>query len=219
MIHLPKSYPPPESLQNEKSKANGSYLQKDVLDRLRDDFKNKCYLCEEAGITSINVEHFVPHKDDKDLIFDWDNLFFSCHHCNNSKGTIQNILDCTKDELVETKIRYQVRPFENSKILITPNVDDDITHNTVALLNKIHFGNTHLKTIAAENLTDKIVADLTDFLKIINDYFEEDDVEKDREKLKNRIISHLRASSNFTAFKRWAIRDEVVLMNEFGQYF
>lgn len=62
MIYFPKSQPAPECLEIEKSKANGDYKQPEVLERLQDDFKNKCYLCEDKDITSINVEHFKPHQ-------------------------------------------------------------------------------------------------------------------------------------------------------------
>ena len=42
MIHLPKSQTAPTSLVLKKS-----YRKKDVLDQLIEDFKNKCYICEE----------------------------------------------------------------------------------------------------------------------------------------------------------------------------
>ena len=74
MFEVDRSYPDPESLALEKTKSSGKYNKPDVLYRLRDDFHNKCYLCEQKELTSINIEHFVAHRGDVDLKFNWDNL-------------------------------------------------------------------------------------------------------------------------------------------------
>ena len=63
MVHFPKSQPPPESLATEKLKPNGKYDCNDVLIRLRNDFKEKCYICEEGDINSTNIEHFKPKNN------------------------------------------------------------------------------------------------------------------------------------------------------------
>jgi hypothetical protein len=44
MIYQPKSQPAPACLEAEKAKKNGNYNCGDVLDRLKTDFKNKCYI-------------------------------------------------------------------------------------------------------------------------------------------------------------------------------
>src|ERR1700709_1938149 len=110
MIYHEKSHPAPTCLATEKAKAYGDYKCGEVLERLRDDFKNKCYICEVKEPHSINVEHFKPHRGDKDLKFDWNNLFYCCGHCNNSKcdkAEYDEILDCTnEDDNVDTKIKY-----------------------------------------------------------------------------------------------------------------
>ena len=96
MLFFEKSQPAPACLKIEKKKANGDYKCGDVLPRLKKDFKNKCYICEQKEPTSINVEHFIPHKGDSELKFSWDNLFWSCAHCNNIKSDkYNNILNCT----------------------------------------------------------------------------------------------------------------------------
>lgn len=78
MVYLEKSQPAPDCLETEKAKAYGDYKCKNVLERIKTDFKNKCYLCEYKEPVAINVEHFRPHEGDKDLKFDWNNLFWSC---------------------------------------------------------------------------------------------------------------------------------------------
>lgn len=57
------------------------------------------YLCEQDELQSIQIEHLKPHHGGKniDLKYDWNNLFFSCSHCNSVKNRKQyesNILDC-----------------------------------------------------------------------------------------------------------------------------
>lgn len=40
------------------------------------------------------------HKGNLDLKFDWDNLFLSCKHCNNTKGDrFDNILNCMDEDV------------------------------------------------------------------------------------------------------------------------
>lgn len=108
MLFFEKSRPAPACLELEKNKRNGDYKCGDVLARLKCDFKNKCYICELKEPESINVEHFIPHKGDAELKFSWDNLFWSCSHCNNIKlDKYDNILNCTDDnDKVEEKLKY-----------------------------------------------------------------------------------------------------------------
>lgn len=75
MVYIEKSQPAPKCLDKEKNKANGDYRCASVLDRIKNDFRNKCYICEYKEPVSINIEHFRPHKGDKNLKFDWNNLF------------------------------------------------------------------------------------------------------------------------------------------------
>ncbi|MCP5046806.1 MAG: HNH endonuclease, partial [bacterium] len=85
--------------ERRKEKSRRRLQMRGVLERVKRDFKNKCYICEYKEPPSINIEHFLPHRGDKDLKFDWDNLFWSCAHCNNTKGDkFDNILNCTNPE-------------------------------------------------------------------------------------------------------------------------
>lgn len=97
MVKINRTPIPPSSLAVEKTKTNGSYRETDVIEQLAQDFHKKCYLCEIDNLESVEVEHLKPHGGNKDLKFDWNNLFFSCGHCNSVKN--QNkyhgmILDC-----------------------------------------------------------------------------------------------------------------------------
>lgn len=57
-----RSFPAPESLAIEAQKASGSYEKDDVVERLRKDFHDKCYICEINNLQDPQVEHLLPHK-------------------------------------------------------------------------------------------------------------------------------------------------------------
>ena len=46
MVKIERSFPAPESLAEESKKVNGRYDKQDVIERLKRDFHNKCYICE-----------------------------------------------------------------------------------------------------------------------------------------------------------------------------
>lgn len=104
MIKIQRSPEPPESLAKEKKKKKGSYRKQDVHDKLKENFYNKCYICESNPVMSREVEHLRPHHKAEfggeywDRKFDWKNLFLSCRHCNLLKGEQENILDCCEDD-------------------------------------------------------------------------------------------------------------------------
>ena len=112
MINFTKSQPAPTCLAVEKAK-NGDYKCGDVLTRLNDDFHRKCYICEDKDLTSINVEHLIPHRGNVDLKFDWDNLCLACYHCNNIKLAVHDdILNCVSNTIIITKsILFQTDGF------------------------------------------------------------------------------------------------------------
>ena len=46
MVKIERSFPAPSSLEAEAKKKSGSYEKSDVVERLKQDFHNKCYICE-----------------------------------------------------------------------------------------------------------------------------------------------------------------------------
>ena len=99
MVKIERTKIPPASLSEQKQKPNGSYKEPDVINQLFADFHEKCYICEQGELQSIEVEHLLPHHNGKDLErkFDWNNLFLSCSHCNSVKNRQEyerNIIDC-----------------------------------------------------------------------------------------------------------------------------
>lgn len=219
MIYFQKSQPAPTCLEDEKKKASGDYKCGDVLDRLHKDFHNKCYICEKKAPLSINVEHFISHQGDKELMFDWNNLFFACSHCNNSKlAGYDDILNCTTDTEIETKIDFLLNPYPKEIPILTSLSEDETTRNTVELLNKVYVGHTVLKKLESANLRDELLKEIRAFQNLLFDYIEIEE-EEYKDKIKSKIISHLKPSSSFTAFKRRIIRNNSFFKQIFESYF
>lgn len=221
MIYLPKSQPAPLCLSTEKAKASGTYNCKEVLEKLKDDFKNKCYICENKEPHSINTEHFKPHKGNIDLKFNWNNLFYCCGHCNNNKlarKEFDDILNCTIEKDVDVKIKYYINPFPKEKAIITAIENSSTVNNTVVLLNEVYNGTTELKRIESANIRSKLLSEIRKFQDLLFEYYDDSYNLKEREDIKKQIIRHLRPTSNFTAFKKWIIRDNESLNGEFNGY-
>lgn len=220
MINILRSMPPPPCLEKEKKKANGDYKCGDVLERIKNDFKNKCYICEYKAPPSINVEHFISHKGDKDLKFDWNNLFWACVHCNNTKGhRFDNILNCTNPEHdVENWIKYEMI-LPQKKVKITALKNNELVDNTAQLLLEVYYGTTPLKRLESSNIRETLFDEIEDFQIALGRY-DAKDVEDDEKQISlKKIKDHLSKSSHFTAFKRWIIKNNPSLMRKFRQYF
>ncbi len=221
MVHFKKSEPEPPCLLAEKEKLNGDYKCDNVLERIKNDFKNKCYICEYKEPETINVEHFIPHLGNKDLKFDWKNLFWSCGHCNNTKlGNYDNILNCTvESDNVDTDIKYIFKPFPFETVEIETIANNEKTRTTKDLLIAVYNGTTKLKKIEAANLKDKLLDEIRDFQQDLIDYFQDTNTDDDKQYFLIKIRGHLNRASNFTAFKRWIVRDNDRLRDEFEEYF
>lgn len=209
MINVEKTLPGPECLEVEKKKKSGDYKCGNVLPLLKEDFCNKCYICEEKEPSTINVEHFEPHGGDKGKKFAWENLFYSCGHCNGAKGVKYNtnennrLLDCTNPEHdIENLIKFELKSSGlEYTVVITPMDDASMVENTVKLLRDVYIGNTKTKEIEAGNIREKLSNEIIEFKKQILGYRQSADDGKKRV-FKKRIDGHLSKHSAFTAFKR-----------------
>ena len=221
MVYFEKTQPAPPCLETEKAKAAGDYKCGNVLDNIKSDFKNKCYICEYKEPVTINVEHFRPHKDDKDLKFSWNNLFWSCGHCNNIKSDrFTDLIDCTDlAEDIENRVKVYIKPFPKEKVIIEALDHNPSTETTVNLLNAVYNGTTKLKTIEASNLRSSILSEIKDFQRYLFLYFEDGFADEDKILFLANIKKHLSRSSNFTAFKRSIVRENEVMKDEFEKYF
>lgn len=233
MIYFEKTYPEPNSLSIENIKGlSGDYKKPDVTAQIKKDFHDKCYICESKYVTAINVEHFEPHEK-KDMIkrFNWSNLFWSCAHCNGIKSNkYKNLLNCTvKDDKVDENIKYDVNFKAKSpkdKLIIKAIKTDISTLNTVELLQLVYNGHcdnprtndvSDLRQHQAGAIRQKLFNELSNFSTHIDQYYYTNDPDEKEERL-IAIKTGLSNRSKFTAFKRYFIRKDAVLFNEFKEY-
>ena len=208
MVYFEKSSPSP--------KITSTYNTNEVVDRLKQDFCGKCYICENSQLTSINVEHFVAHRGDKSLKLDWQNLFFACTHCNNLKSDkFNNLLNCTllKDE-VDKAIRYYCDPMPKEHAVFEEQKSSIKTQETIRLL-KLCFNGDHTmqKKIESANLRNLLLKEVRIFQELL---LAQDNGGDDSVLAKIQI--HLNKTSAFTAFKRWIIWDDHYWSDKYGQY-
>lgn len=207
-----------KSLQIEKSR-NGTYNTPEVNVALREMFHGKCYICENKAATSYQIEHLYPHRGDKMRKYDWNNLFLSCAHCNNTKlGRYEPILDCTKDN-VEEYIAFRKTGYfgTEEKLSFEILIPGEKAENTRRLLWEVYYGSTPQKKMEAGILRRILRKELAAFKEFVREYQEAEGEEK--EDLKCLLRRQLGDSSPFAAFKRWLIRDNAGMYPELLQYF
>lgn len=222
MVYFEKSQPAPDCLAIEKSKKSGTYRCENVYERLQIDFKNKCYLCEQKAPTSINIEHFVPHRGNQDLMFEWENLFFSCNHCNMTKlANAENdfLLDCTKEHRVDQIVEHHFEAFPKERVWFITASETNINSNTSSLLQSIFDGSSTLKKLESANLRALLRKEIVKFGWLLEKFNEEGLHSDEKDKLERKIIKHLQNDSAFTAFKRQIIRENPKLNQVFVSAF
>ena len=224
MVYFQRSFPEPTCLEEEPPKPNGNYRCNAVITQLGNDFKNKCYLYEQQGPTSINIEHFREHRNNAILKLAWRNLFFACTHCNITKEAVasgKGLLDCTNaNHVVDACISYRMETFPNVEAHIKIEMPRARAANSAILMHAIYNGHTtENKMLEATNRSGLLMGELTSFRRHLSKY---ESLSSDNpKKLRSRksIIAHLQNDSAFTAFKRWIIRDNDTLWDEFGGEF
>lgn len=208
-----------ESLELQKTKGkNGTYNTPEVNAALQEIFHGKCYICERNKLEAIEIEHLIPHRENLDLKYDWNNLFLACRHCNNTKSSKYDpILDCTKVD-VDKKIAFRKNGyFGTVETFVFDALDQEQeTINTKLLLEAVFYGTTPQKEIEARILRKSLREELSKFKMHVREYKDAEDWEK--EDLKCLIKKDLSEDSAFTAFKRWLIRDNKGLFPELSTY-
>jgi hypothetical protein len=242
MIHIKRYHEAPECLDKKQNYKCG-----EVVDLLEEEFMGKCYLCETDQF-SVNVEHFIPHKRNKKLKFDWNNLFYACEHCNNLKGETQ-ILDCTNPAHdVENRIYYNAAYFPWHRVHIEAadypehqkeapeealfgdeavrQADEayeealqNLTGNTVELLNRIYNGSSVIKTKGAAKLKQYLIQEMIRFQDLLLKYERNKYNPHYQEQTEAEIAAELDRGSKLTAFKRQIIKDYPALREKFEKYF
>lgn len=204
MVKTERTPIPPASLAIEKAKASGKYNLDDVVTQLHTDFHGKCYLCEQDELQSVEVEHLIPHHGDVDLKFDWNNLFYSCSHCNSVKNRRQyerDILDCCVND-PETMIHQTLN---GDRVEVAPLNQTVAAQNTAALVQDcFELRNHKIRSIESQNKVRALKGTMNLLCKHL------DKLESGSSK---RSISVLRGMLNrkykFAGFTRTYVRDHL----------
>lgn len=215
MVKIKRTPTPPASLAIEKMKANGSCTEQDVVDQLELDFYEKCYLCEQNELQSIEVEHLLPHHNGKyiDRKFDWNNLFFSCAHCNSVKKRAEyenNVIDCCKTD-PETLIHQELCA---GKVCVNALADTVEAKTTASLIQDcFQLTNRPIREKESQVKVRALQATMNDLYK-----------ELDKYKLKNSkksfyaIRGMLSREYKFAGFTRTYVRDHIDKYPDFEPY-
>ena len=216
MVKIERSYPEPPSLKQERKKASGSYAKEDVVQQLRLDFHNKCYICELKDLQDPQVEHLLPHKGkDKERKFDWDNLFWACPHCNGVKNQSkyeEKILDCCK---VDPEQRIYFRYVDKNVIIEARRREDEMAVMTAELVQEVfNIRNTGMRVIKSNYRMKELAREMNLLYRNLSQYKEK----PDSRIVCRKIQALLKRDSAFAAFKRCYIREHHTEFPQWNNY-
>ena len=203
MVKIDRTPTPPESLAREKAKENGNYNCDDVIMQLAADFHKKCYLCEIDKLQSVEVEHLRAHHGgkDKERKFDWNNLFYSCRHCNNVKNKREYdelILDCCRED--PEKVLDQ--KFIEGHVVVDATDDSDSAKLTAKLLKEcFEQTNTGIRVLECETRVTALKETMNLLYKTLEKYGK-----KPSERTKHALEGMLSRSYRFSGFTRTYVR-------------
>ena len=210
MVKCDRSCPPPPSLSKRQS-----YNEEDVIKALKAVFHDKCYICELKKLQDGIVEHRIPHKGDDALKYDWDNLFWACHHCNtwkNQQDFEYNVIDCCKED-PERHLKLIYDP-QSSMIVVKPKDDELPSVKTADLLkNVFNTANTGIRTNGRSQRMMALKEEWDIFMQLLEKYRY-----KKTGYSRKQIISRLRRESAFAAVKREYIREHCKEYQEFQEF-
>lgn len=186
MIKIDRNPIAPRSLAVEKQKANGVYNKADVIQQLKEDSNDKCYICELRGLSDPEVEHLKPHHGRKiaERVFDWNNLFYACPHCNNLKKEAKyddKIIDCCVDD--PEKMLDQ--NYEKGHVIVHNIVDEESAIMTAELIqNCFEKRNTGIREAACQYRIDCLAESMNVLYKTLDNHKKHPEKERYSKKFK-----------------------------------
>ena len=214
MVKVERSSIAPASLEKEKLNKSNKYGEKDVIHQLKKDFNGKCYLCEIDKLQSAEVEHLKPHHGtDRDLMFDWNNLFYCCSHCNsmkNKKEYEENIIDCCKTE----PEKYISQNYKEGHVSVKPLNDTKEAEVTAKLIEEcFEKRNTGIREIECDTRVEALQETMNTLHKTLQKY---------KENPNKRYMGALRGMLNrgykFAGFTRTYVREHIEDYPELEEY-
>lgn len=207
MVKIDRNPVPPQSLAIEKQKTYGSYNEPDVVAQLKKDSGDKCYICELKGLSDPEVEHLKPHynRSRKDRVFDWNNLFYVCPHCNKIKKAKQydeKILDCCVCDpemlldhiLIDGHVKVHSREEEETAVMTAELIQ-----------NCFEKQNTGIRVAACQHRINELATAMNVLYKTLKKHKENPDSERYRISLGEMLDR----KSRFAAFKRRYVREHL----------
>lgn len=217
MVKIERSFSAPASLAAESEKVSGSYSKPDVIRQLKADFHNKCYICEMKDLQDPEVEHLLPHKNGKypERKFDWNNLFWSCGHCNSVKNQEKydtGILDCCKKD-PEKAIFF--RMYEGNICVTAMDSADKRAVLTADLIQEVfNIKNTGMRVCKSALRLQKLNMEMN----ILYDNLEEMRRNPESKVVRRKLRALLRRESEFAAFKRNYVRENQDRFPQLAEY-
>lgn len=216
MVKIDRSQTPPPSLEVEKRKACGKYNCRDVVEQLDHDFHGKCYICEVKPVQDPVVEHLMPHKNGKhpQRKFDWDNLFFSCGHCNSVKNQGRydsGIIDCCSSD-PEQRIRFGIKD-DDIDVRAMDECDEQAVLTADLVVAVFNQRTTGIRTIASKVRLEALQKEMNLLLSCLDEYLGKGNG------LAFRLLeARLDRKSAFAAFKRCYVREHLDRYPELARY-
>lgn len=217
MVKIKRFFPAPESLAEEAKKTNGKYDKEDVIERLRKDFYDKCYICEMKELQDPNVEHLLPHKNGKypERKYDWENLFWSCGHCNGIKNNgkyDEGIIDCCKQD-PERYLHFRLK--DTDVDVEVSDTEDELQKRTAALvMETFSLKNTGMRTYTSDERLRLLQQEMNKLYKQL----EKIRKNPDSKTIKKTLCGLLKREAAFAAFKRCYVREHKAEYPELQEY-
>ena len=210
MVKCERTFPAPPSLAKRKS-----YNDSDTIQQLKKIFNGKCYICELQNLQDGILEHLMPHKENEDLKFDWENLFWACNRCNsvkNNKKYEGKIIDCCKID-PEVHLIFIYEPYSG---LIIVKAKDSLEKSvmTATLIDEsFNLENTGLRISSLSERMQSFKKEWNKFFKFLSEY------RKNKTAfLFRKIKACLNRKTAFAAFKRNYIRFHSSEYKDFLQF-
>ncbi len=197
-------------------KYNDRYKYKDIKEKLKLIYKNKCAFCE-SYCEQLHVEHYRPKSKYYWLAYSWDNLLLACPTCNSSKGNrfevfnlqVNNFDDTELDRQNINSLSAQYDLQENPK-LINPEAKDPVGSAAFDRNGKISSTDPYMKhtievcKLDRSNLNDRRRKLLNDF----KDHIKAELSVGNNNYVKGKIREFIRDADNldneFIAFRKYA---------------
>lgn len=208
MVKVDRSYPAPKSLAVEAKKNSGSYSEEDVIAQLKNDFHNKCYICEMNKLQDPQVEHLLPHKNGRYPFrkFDWENLFWSCGHCNGVKNREEyeeSIINCCIDD-PEDSILFRLDS-NNVEVLAKSMADRKAVKTAQLVWEIFNIRNTGMRIYKSEMRLKELQKEMN----VLYDKLEAYKKKPESKALLRMIKVLLKRESAFAGFKRCYIKEHI----------